>query len=126
MDNGEQAVRAQALELLEQRDYREALSLLQQHLPEETDGEGRALLALAHYHVEEYASAAEHYSAALQHDTGNQVWREMLDTAKTNTVAETYRAGRQIAATPPKEGAVNTRLSRNITTAIPFANMTGS
>ena len=27
---------------------------------------------------------------------------------------------------PPKEGAVNTRLSRNITTAIPFPNVTGS
>ena len=58
MDNGQQAARAQALELLEQRNYRDALNLLTQNLPPETDGEGRALLALTHYHLEEYVSAA--------------------------------------------------------------------
>ena len=72
MENGEQAVRAQALELMEQRNYREALNLLEQHLPQDPDGEGHALLALAHYHVEEYALAVEHYSAALQYDSDNQ------------------------------------------------------
>jgi tetratricopeptide (TPR) repeat protein len=88
MDYGEQAVRAEALELLEQRKYRDALDLLKQRLPQETDGEGHALLGLAHYHLEEYASAVEHYSAAQQHDAGNQDWQEILDTAKANTVAE--------------------------------------
>ena len=87
MDNGEQAARAQALELLEQRNYREALSLLNQHLTQETDGEGRALLGLAHYHLEEYASAVEHYSAALEYDGGNQDWPEMLATARANVIA---------------------------------------
>ena len=35
MDNGQQTVWAQALELLEQRNYREALSLMEQHLTQE-------------------------------------------------------------------------------------------
>ena len=88
MDNGERAARVQAIGLLEQRNYRDALNLLKHHLPQETDGEGHALLALAHYHLEEYASAVEHYSVAVQSDTGNQVWREMLETARANTIAE--------------------------------------
>ena len=75
MHHGEQAARAQALELIEQRNYREALSLLKQHLTPETDGDGRALLGLAHYHLEEYPSAVEHYTAALQYDSDNQEWR---------------------------------------------------
>ena len=99
MDNGEQAVRAQALELLERRNYRNALDLLHQHPPQDADGERHALLDLTH-NLEEYASAPEHYPTALQHDTGNQDWREMLGTAKANTVGETYPAGRQVAATP--------------------------
>jgi len=88
MDNGEQAVRAEAQELLEQRKYRDALDLLKNRLPQETDGEGHALLGLAHYHLEEYASAVEQYAVALQLDAGNQEWQEMLDAARANTVAE--------------------------------------
>jgi len=87
MDNGERAARAQALEFVEQRNYRDALTLLKLHLSQETDGEGHALLALAHYHLEEYASAAEHYSAALEYESDNQEWREMLATAKANVIA---------------------------------------
>ena len=87
MDNGEQAVRAEALELLEQRNYRDALDLLKKRLPQETDGEGHALLGLAHYHLEEYPSAAEQYTVALQHDATNQEWTEMLAAAKANAVA---------------------------------------
>ena len=87
MENGERAARSQALELLEQRKYREALDLLKQHLSEQTDGEGHALLALAHYHLEEYPSAAEQYTVALQHDATNQEWTEMLAAAKANAAA---------------------------------------
>ena len=87
MDDGEQAVRAEALELLEQRNYRDALDLLKKRLPQETDGEGHALLGLAHYHLEEYPSAAEQYTVALQHDATNQEWTEMLAAAKANAVA---------------------------------------
>ncbi len=71
MENGERAARSRALELLEQRKYREALDLLKQHLSEQTDGEGHALLALAYYHLEEYPSAVEQYTVALQHDATN-------------------------------------------------------
>ena len=87
MENAEQAARAQALELLEQRNYREALDLLQQNLPQQIDGEGQALLGLAHYHLEEYASAVEQYKDALRYDTDHQDWREMLATANANVIA---------------------------------------
>ena len=91
MDDSEQAFRAQALELLEQRNFAEALNLLKQRITQETDGEGHALLAVAYYHLEEYASAVEHYSAALRHDPGNQDWQEMLDKARSNSVAAKIR-----------------------------------
>ena len=60
MDNGEQAVRAEAQELLEQRKYRDALDLLKNRLPQETDGEGHSLLGLAHYHLESDLDGFEH------------------------------------------------------------------
>ena len=87
MVNGERAARAQAQELLEQRNFRDALDLLKQHPPLETDGEGHALLALAHYHLEQYPSAVEHYTAALRHDANNREWREMLAIANGNVIA---------------------------------------
>ena len=59
-----------------------------QDLKQATDGEGHALVALGHYHLEEYPSAAEHYSAALQFDSENQVWQEMLASANSNAVAK--------------------------------------
>ena len=117
MDNGQQAARAQALELLEQRNYRDALNLLTQNLPPETDGEGHALLALAHYHLEEYASAAEQYTIALRVDAGNQEWREMLANASANAVAnvdvhvpEVYHFDRDTLLAKPQvpEGALPT------------------
>ena len=87
MTNGEPTAVTQARELLQQRDFRGALDLLTRNLDQDTDGEVHALLALAHYHLEEYSSAAEHYSAALEFDSDNQEWREMLATANANVNA---------------------------------------
>ncbi len=87
MTNGESTAVTQARELLQQRDFRGALDLLTRNLDQDTDGEAHALLALAHYHLEEYPSAAEHYSTALQFDLGNQAWQEMLASSNSNAVA---------------------------------------
>jgi hypothetical protein len=87
MGNGEREAWTQAIELLKQRNCREALDLLKQRVNQETDGEGHALLALAHYHPEEHPSAAEHYSAAVQSESTNQEWRELLASAKANVIS---------------------------------------
>ncbi|MFQ6028868.1 MAG: peroxidase family protein [Dehalococcoidia bacterium] len=88
MEIREGTARAQALELLEQRNYKDALNLLKQHLPQETDGEGHAMLAIAHYHLEEYAAAVQHFRAALEYDKDNQEWQEMLASANANVIAK--------------------------------------
>ena len=78
----------QAIGLIEQQQFREALNLLRPHLPEDGAGDLHALLALAHYHLEEYDSAVEFLQAALQRSSENAAWQELLDEAKSNMVAE--------------------------------------
>lgn len=87
MNNGERADLSRAKELIEQRQFSGALDILIRHVSEGTDGEGHALLALAHYHLQEYSAAAEHYSVALQYDAENKIWQQMLESATSNVVA---------------------------------------
>ena len=87
MNNGERADLGQAQELLEQRDFKGALNILTNNLNEKTDGEEQALLALVYYHLEDYPSAVEHYSAALQFNSEKKDWQEMLRAANSNVVA---------------------------------------
>ena len=87
MNNGEREDVTRARELIGQRDFRGAQTLLAQDLDQESDGERHALLALAHYHLEEYSLAAEQYSSALRFDSENQAWQEMLAAANSNSVA---------------------------------------
>ena len=77
-----------AIRLIEDRKYREAVDLLRGQIETDTDGENRALLALAHYHLEEYDSAVEHYQGALEQNTDNSIWQEMLGSAKANSIAK--------------------------------------
>ena len=79
---------SQAKVLIEQRDFSAARDLLTKNLNGETDGERHALLGLAHYHLEEYPSAAERYSAALSFDSQNKTWQDMLALANSNAVAK--------------------------------------
>jgi hypothetical protein len=82
------AARAEGLRTLEQRDYAEAVKFLEQHVSEQPDGEGHALLALAHFQGEAYELAVKHYEIALAQEPDNKDWREMLALAKANAIAE--------------------------------------
>ena len=87
-NNHESTARADARRLIEQRRYEDAANLLNQVVSEHPDGEGHALLAVAHFQLEDYETATEHYEAALTFDSANQDWKQMLEYAKTNAVAE--------------------------------------
>src|SRR5262249_18273364 len=76
--------------LLEQHNYVDAIDVLSRHLSVLPDGESHALLALAHFHREEYELAAKQYEAALACDPANQDWQEMLRLARGNAVAEIH------------------------------------
>ena len=89
-NNQEITVHAEGVRLIEQRDYLDAVRLLKEHVSQYPDGESHALLALAHFHLEEYGAAAEQYEAALQFESDNDAWRGMLDTAKANAIAEVH------------------------------------
>ena len=84
------AVCAEGVRLLEQRNYAEAIKFLKLHTPEQPDGEFCALLALAHFQREEYDLAVTNYEAALERDPDNTDWRETLQLAKSNAVAEVH------------------------------------
>ncbi|MDA0735133.1 MAG: tetratricopeptide repeat protein [Chloroflexi bacterium] len=73
---------------MEQQQFREAISLMEPHLAEDSGGDLHALLAVAHYHSEEYDQAAEFFQAALQRSPNNVTWRELLGEAKSNALAE--------------------------------------
>ena len=89
-NNQESTVHADARRLIEQRRYEDAVNLLNQDVSEHPDGEGHGLLAVAHFQLEDYQSATEHYEAALTFDSANQDWKEMLEYAKANSVAELH------------------------------------
>ena len=77
-----------ARQLVEKRRYREAIDLLSARLSEDPDGETHALLAVAHYGLEEYAEAAANYEVALGRNPHNGSWRDMLMQSRANAVAE--------------------------------------
>ncbi|MDT5130949.1 MAG: hypothetical protein QOE41_260, partial [Mycobacterium sp.] len=77
----------EALEALERRDYKRALSLLKRDLAARPEGELHALAGLASFQLEHYDAAAQHYTAALQADGKRIDWREMLAVAQANATA---------------------------------------
>ena len=77
----------EALEALEGREYKRALSLLERELAARPDAELYALAGLASFQLEEYAAAVQHYTAALQADGQRSDWREMLAVAQANDTA---------------------------------------
>ena len=74
--------------LLAQRNYIEAIKLLQQQLNEQRDGETHALLALAYFQAEQYHDAVTEYTKALIYEPSNVEWRAMLALAEVNTLPE--------------------------------------
>ena len=77
-----------ARRMVEERRYGEAIDLLKARLSEDPDGETHALVAVAHYGLEEYAEASANYEAALERSPHHQSWRDMLIQSRANAVAE--------------------------------------
>ena len=74
--------------LIEERRFREVIASLSTRLAEDSDGQLHALVAVAHYGLEEYGDAAENYERALKLDPSRQAWRDMLMQSRANAVAE--------------------------------------
>lgn len=100
--------------------YQQVIELISpQLLPGETNSQpdvnGIALLALAYFHSEEYAIAAEKYEAALKIDPENKIWMEMLELSRANVIGDVqnpvpdfyYFSREKLLATPiVPEGAL--------------------
>ncbi len=80
--------RPEAERLIEARRYQEAIDLLSPQLPEDSEGQLHALVAVAHYGLEEYEEAAANYELALDRAPANGSWQEMLRQSQSNAVAE--------------------------------------
>ena len=80
--------RPDAAQLIEERRYREAIASLSWQLGEDSRGEMHAMIAVAHYNLQEYDEAAANYELALKRDPLNRPWQDMLMQSRANAVAE--------------------------------------
>ena len=77
-----------AMRLIGERRFRDALGLLNAQLDVDSDGETHALAGAAHYGLQEYAEAADNYERALKLEPNKRTWQEMLMQSRANAVAE--------------------------------------
>ena len=77
-----------AVRLIEERRFRDALGLLSAQLDADSDGETHALAGAAHYGLQEYGDAAENYERAVKLDPSRRTWHDMLTQSRANAVAE--------------------------------------
>ena len=87
------AARERAARLIETGDHRGAVSALQAAVQEDPGGSSHALMALACFHLEQYAAAVEHYEAALAREPGRKDWQELRLHAQANALARVAVAG---------------------------------
>ena len=87
-NNPESEAYSEAIHLLDQQQYKEAIDALNPLVGEDSDGKVHALIAVAHFQIEEYDRAAEHYQSALACDPDNAYWQEMLAQSQANATAE--------------------------------------
>ena len=78
----------EAIRLLDQKRYREAIEALNRVVTEDASGTAHALIGAAHFQLEDYDRAAEHYESALARDPNNASWKEMLSQSQANATAE--------------------------------------
>ncbi len=78
----------QAINLLEEGKFEEAIKVLTSDGNRREDGETDALLGLAHFQLGRYAEAADYYSAAVRSHPDNADWEAMRLLAAQNAVAE--------------------------------------
>ncbi|MDA1278392.1 MAG: hypothetical protein O2960_30740, partial [Verrucomicrobia bacterium] len=77
-----------ALELIAQRRFSDAVTLLQERIAANPTAEDHSQFALAFLQLEDYVAAARHYEAAAVLNPSNKTFREMLAVARANAVAE--------------------------------------
>ena len=87
-DGKESRSRSEAAQLIEERRYEEAISALSTMTSGDSDGETHAMIAVAHYNLQEYEEAAANYEFALERDPLNRAWQDMLTQSRANAVAE--------------------------------------
>ena len=87
-DNKGSETRSEAVRLLEEHRYQEAIAALSAAIADDSDGSTHAMIAVAHYNLEEYSEAAANYELALERDPLNRSWQDMLAQSRANTVAE--------------------------------------
>ncbi len=76
-----------AVRLLDERKYDQAIEILDSAAAVEPTGTAHALLGLAYFQRQDYATAATHYEAALERDPGRADWRDMGERTRANAVA---------------------------------------
>jgi hypothetical protein len=81
------AERERAARLIEDGDYRGALTLLGHMECEDQSGQSQALAALACFHLEEYAAAVAHYDEALQCAPDRHDWQKLRRHAEANATS---------------------------------------
>jgi len=82
------AEREKAVRLIENGDYRGALSALEEAVRDDPSGSSQALAGLACFHLEEYAVAVEQYDKGLEREPSRQDWRELRAHAQANATAQ--------------------------------------
>ena len=80
--------RERAVRLIENGDHRDALIALQAAAPNDPSGSSHALMALAYFHLEDYAAAVGHYDAALSCEPDRRDWQELRAHARANAVSK--------------------------------------
>lgn len=89
-DNKGAETRSEAARLIEERRYQEAITALNAAATEDPDGSTHAMIAIAHYNLQEYSQAAASYELALERDPLNRSWQDMLAQSRANAVAEVH------------------------------------
>lgn len=84
----ESATLRKATRHLEDSEYRKAIALLGPTVANDGDGEINAHLGLAHFQLENYEKAVEHYVEALKLQPEHNGWRSMCALARSNVVSE--------------------------------------
>ena len=80
--------REEAARLIEGGNHRGALIALQEAVREDPYGSSHALMALACFHLEDYAAAVKHYDAALAREPDRADWRGLRAQAQANVISQ--------------------------------------
>jgi hypothetical protein len=77
-----------AVSLLEEKRYREAVELLLNTMKPDSPAEQYGQLALAYFHLQEYDSAVTYFEKAVALDPANADWQDLLQHARGNMVSD--------------------------------------